>query len=173
MFRKANMNDLDDIAKIYDEIHTGIESGDLVVGWVRELYPTRKTAKDSILRGDMFVLEDNGEVVASGIINQKQGSKYPEASWDYEVSGDKVMVLHTLVVSTKMRGNNYGPKFVKFYEEYALESGCPYLRMDTNVLNTHARKLYKELGYKEVSILPSEFYGIEGIELVFLEKKIS
>lgn len=172
MFRKANMDDLDKIGEIYDEIHSEIESGKISVGWVRDLYPTKETAEASILRGDMFVGEEDGEIFGSAIINKEQGPKYPEASWDYDVPGNQVMVLHTLVISPRASGKGYGPKFIKYYEEYALESGCRYLRMDTNVKNLYARKLYKSLGYKEVSILPSEFYGIEGIELVFLEKKL-
>ncbi|MGO1470365.1 MAG: GNAT family N-acetyltransferase [Tissierella sp.] len=172
MFRKANMSDIDRISEIYDEIHSKIESDKMVVGWVKDVYPTRKTAEDSILRGDMFVEEDRGQIVATAIINKVQGPKYPDVEWDYDVEDDKVMVLHTLVVSPSIKGKGYGRKFIKFYEDYSLEQGCKYLRMDTNVKNSYARKFYKELGYKEVGILPSEFYGIEGIELVFLEKKL-
>ncbi len=82
------------------------------------------------------------------------------------------MVLHTLVVSPKVKGKGYGSKFVDFDEQYALDAGCSCFRMDTNEHNLDARKLYKKLAYKEVSILPSEFYGIEGVKLVLLEKKL-
>ena len=44
--------------------------------------------------------------------------------------------------------------------------------MDTNEINTVARKLYKRLGYKEVSIVPCVFNGIPGVNLVCLEKRI-
>lgn len=172
MFRKANMKDLDEISKIYDEIHLKIENGEMVVGWVRDTYPTKKTAEDSILREDMFVGEYKGQVVATAIINQEQGPKYREVAWDYQTEEDKVMVLHTIAVSPRVSGKDYGSKFIKFYEKYALESACPYLRMDTNEKNLYARRFYKNLGYREIDILPSEFYGIEGMRLVFLEKKI-
>ena len=59
-----------------------------------------------------------------------------------------------------------------FYERYALENGCPYLRMDTNAKNTAARRLYARLGYKEVGIVDCTFNGIAGVKLVCLEKKI-
>lgn len=173
MFRKANINDIDRIAEIYDEIHLEEENGNTTTGWVRDIYPTRKTAEDTIFKGDMFVLEDNGQIVAAGKIDQEQMKGYSDASWNYDVAENQVMVLHTLVVSPHMKEKGYGSKFVDFYEKYALSCGCYHLRMDTNERNLNARRLYKKLGYKEVSILPSEFNGIEGVKLVYLEKILS
>ena len=54
MFRKACMDDLDRIAEIYEEIHTEEEAGNVSIGWIRGIYPTEKTAYDSILKGDML-----------------------------------------------------------------------------------------------------------------------
>ena len=44
--------------------------------------------------------------------------------------------------------------------------------MDTNEKNTNARKLYKKLGYKEPGIVPCVFNGIDGVQLVCLEKTL-
>lgn len=82
------------------------------------------------------------------------------------------MVLHTLVVSPRIKGVGYGTKFVAFYEQYALDHGCRYLRMDTNEKNQAARSLYRKLGYTEVGVVPTVFNGIEGVQLVCLEKKL-
>ena len=46
------------------------------------------------------------------------------------------------------------------------------LNQDTNENNKTARALYKKLGYKEISIVPCVFNGIEGVGLVLLEKKL-
>ncbi|MCD8035771.1 MAG: GNAT family N-acetyltransferase, partial [Clostridiales bacterium] len=98
-FRKAILDDLDRISEIYDEIHTKIEEGEYTTGWVRSIYPTRKSAEDSINKGDMFVEEDYGLIVAAGKLNQEQVDAYADAEWSEDVPDDKVMVLHTLVVS--------------------------------------------------------------------------
>ena len=107
-----------------------------------------------------------------GILNQEQVPEYADAKWDYDVPDDQVMVLHTLVVSPKVVKKGYGSRFVGYYEQFALEHNCHYLRMDTNEKNRAARTLYKKLGYKEVSIVPCEFNGIKGVRLVCLEKKL-
>jgi GNAT superfamily N-acetyltransferase len=85
---------------------------------------------------------------------------------------DEVMVLHTLVVDPKTKGRGYGTAFVRFYEQYAIDNNCHYLRMDTNKINLSARRLYARLGYKEPGIVPCVFNGIPGVQLVCLEKKV-
>ena len=171
-FRKARKQDIEAVADIYADIHTEIEQGNLTIGWVRNAYPTCETAELAWNRGELFVLEVNGTVVGAAIINQQQVDVYEGAAWEYPAADHEVMVLHTLVISPKTSGNGYGKAFVGFYEEYALSQNCSYLRMDTNVINSRARTLYQSLGYKEIGIVPCVFNGIDGVQLVLLEKKL-
>jgi GNAT superfamily N-acetyltransferase len=170
MFRIATPADLDRIEEIYNELHTAEETGQTFIGWNRQVYPTRSTAAAGIDAGDMIVQEDNGIIVAAARINQDQGPEYLDASWEYPVEDKEVMVMHTLVVSPHYKGRGYGTNFVEYYENYALECGCNHLRIDTNEKNISARTLYNKLGYKEISIVPCNFNGIPGVNLVCLEK---
>ena len=172
MFRRAEMGDLTAIAAIYDEIHSEIEAGRASIGWIRGVYPTRATAEAAIELGDMYVEIENGEIVAAARINQHQGPEYDGASWSYDAPPNEVLVLHTLVVSPRHGGRGFGTKFVHYYEDCARKRGCPFLRMDTNARNAGARSLYKRLGYREIDILPCEFNGIPGVNLVMLEKTL-
>ena len=173
MFRKAVISDLDAIDAIYQDIHTGEEEGRTTIGWIRSIYPTRATAESSIRAGDMFVLEEDGQVVAAGKINQEQVPEYAGCPWTYDAPPEKVMVLHTLVVSPKASGRGLGSRFVAFYEDYARDRACPYLRMDTNERNKAARALYARLGYTEPGIVDCVFNGIPGVRLVCLEKTLT
>ena len=172
IYRKARQADLAAVAQIYADTHTEIEAGRLSVGWIRSIYPRRKTAEAALERGDLFVAEDDGEIVGTAIINQRQEEVYAGASWEYPAPDDQVMVLHTLVIAPKHAGKGYGKAFVRFYEQYAKEHECPYLRMDTNAINQTALKLYAQLGYEEVGIVPCVFNKIPDVQLVCLEKKI-
>ncbi|MBQ9105718.1 MAG: GNAT family N-acetyltransferase [Mailhella sp.] len=172
MIRKATQADLDAISAIYDAIHDREEAGLAVIGWNRSVYPTRATAETSIRAEDMFVLEEGGRIVAAAKINQKQEDSYRQAAWSHEVSDEEVLVLHTLVVDPEYAGHGIGTRFVAFYEDCASRMGCPYLRMDTNARNAVARALYRKLGYTEVSMVPCVFNGIEGVNLVCLEKTL-
>ena len=128
-------------------------------------YDSRKTQA-----GDLFVAEEDGQIVATAKINQEQVPVYASAAWSREAKPQEVMVLHTLVVDPQVKGKGWGSRFVAFYEDYARDHGCRDLRMDTNERNAAARRLYHNLGYQEVSILPCEFNGIPGVNLVCLEK---
>lgn len=169
-FRKATESDIDSIEKIYSDIHTCEECGKTTTGWIRGVYPMRETAEKALERNDLFVLEDDGKVLAAAVINRVQCEEYKYGNWCCDASENEVMVLHTLVVSPSESGNGYGKSFVGFYEKYALEHNSPYLRMDTNEKNTAARKLYKKLGFKEVGIIPCDFNGIKNVKMILLEK---
>lgn len=173
MIRKGRETDLAQVAAIYDHILTEEEAGRASVGWVRGVYPTEETAREALAKGELFVLEEDGRILASAKINQEQVPEYAQAPWRYAaVPEEQVMVLHTLVVDPAQAGKGAGSAFVAFYEDYARAQGCAYLRMDTNVKNQAARRLYAHLGYWEAGVVPCVFNGIEGVELVCLEKKL-
>lgn len=171
--RKAIMEDIPQITAIYDRILTEEEAGRAAVGWIRGVYPTEQTALDSLNAGTLFVLEQDGVVAAAAKIDQNQVPEYADAPWKYpDAPAEQVMVLHTLVVDPLQSGKGCGTGFVRFYEQYAREHGCLYLRMDTNARNAAARRLYARLSYWEAGIVPCNFNGIPGVQLVCLEKML-
>lgn len=173
MIRKATKSDIPAIAAIYDEIHDREEAGEVTIGWLRNIYPVRKTAEDSVERGDMFVQEDEtGRIVGTGIINQAQVDVYEKGNWQHPADPSEVMVLHTLIISKNTKERGLGSKFLDFYETYAKDRGCIYLRLDTNARNEGARAFYRKHGYREVGIVPTVFNGIPGVDLVLIEKKL-
>ena len=170
--RKASYKDVDAVEKIYSRIHDEEECGNNITGWVRNVYPVRNVAEKAVERDDLYILEADGEIVGSAIVNNIQGDDYSKGKWVYEAMDNEVCVLHTLVISPDVSGRGYGKAFVKFYENIAKENGCIELRMDTNEKNVAARSLYKKLGFKEIGILPVIFNGIPDISMVLLEKHI-
>lgn len=170
--RLAEEKDIDAVSTIYEEIHTAEETGPFYVGWQRGVYPTRATAEMALQRGQLYVAESESGIVGAAIINQVQIEEYAAAPWHYPARPEEVAVLHTLVVSPRMERQGCGRAVVAFYEHWARQHGCPYLRMDTNVRNLRARELYRHLGYREVGLVRCPFNGIEAVELVLLEKAV-
>ena len=170
-FRKAAASDIDAVTAIYDAIHTEEEAGRTTTGWKRGIYPVRATAEAALTRGDLFVQEQNGEIVGTAILNQTQVDSYAGANWRYDAPDSEVMVLHTLVIDPEAKSRGLGRAFAAFYEGYALAHGCRYLRIDTNARNARARRFYQKLGYAEIGVVPCTFNGIAGVQLVLLEKR--
>jgi ribosomal protein S18 acetylase RimI-like enzyme len=172
IIRKAKLQDIDAVALIFEHIIDEEGQGKCTTGWQRGVYPTRNTAIEALENDDLFVMEEDGEIVAAMRLNKKQVPEYKNCQWEYPAEDEQVMVLHTLVVEPSVKKHGYGRKMVDYYEKYAKEKECPYLRMDTNILNSRAREMYKRYGYKEIGITPCVFNGISGVELVCIEKKL-
>ena len=172
MIRKATEKDIPAVAAIYRHIVAREEQGLAQIGWQRDVYPVEETARAALGRGDLFVLEEDGQIAASAIINGTQVDAYALGQWCHAARGEQVCVLHTLVVEPAAGQHGLGRQFVAFYEDYARRSGRPFLRMDTNEKNTVARAFYRKLGYEEIGIVPCVFNGIPDVHLVLLEKKL-
>ncbi len=172
LIRKAKQQDITAIAQIFEHIIEEEEKGNCTIGWKRGVYPTKATAVTALQEDDLFVMEEEGQVVAAMRLNKEQVPEYKNCQWEYPAPDDQVMVMHTLVVEPSVKKSGYGRRMVEFYEEYARENHCPYLRIDTNAINTRARAMYKKLGYKEIGITQCDFNGIGGVNLVCIEKKL-
>lgn len=172
MIRKAAREDIPGVVRIYDAILEQEANGTCTTGWIKGVYPTEQTALDALAHGELFVLEADGAIVAAARINQEQVPVYADAAWEFPAEDNEVLVLHTLVVAPDAAGRGYGTQFVQYYEALAAQCGCRYLRMDTNARNLPARALYRKLGYREAGIVPCDFNGIPGVQLVCLEKRI-
>ena len=171
-FRKAAASDIDAVTAIYDAIIAEEEAGRAATGWKRWIYPVRATAEAALTRGDLFVAELDGRVAAAAVLNQIQVDVYAGAPWEHDAPDEEVFVMHTLVVDPAAGRRGLGRAFETFYEALAREYGCRYLRIDTNVRNTRARALYQKLGYKEIAVAPCTFNGLDGVQLVLLEKAL-
>lgn len=170
--RKGTLEDIPAVAAVYDRILKEEEAGRASVGWIRGVYPTESTAREALEAGELFVMTEDGILTAAARINRTQVPVYSQIPWRWEAPAERVMVLHTLVVDPLRKGRGHATAFVAFYERYALERGCPYLRMDTNEKNAAARALYARLGYREAGVASCVFNGIPGVGLVCLEKKL-
>lgn len=174
IIRKAVQQDIRCVATLYQEIHSAEEAGKMTIGWDRNIYPTEETAIQALSRDDLFVmLDDENAIAGAAIINQLQAEGYEKGNWRYPAEDRDIMVLHTLVISPSVNNRGYGKAFERFYEEYALKNGCHHLRIDTNAKNIRARSFYRTLGYAEADIVKTSFNGLQDIELVLLEKRLS
>lgn len=176
LFRKAAAEDIDAVSSIYDraidaDIRDSEKKGS-ITGWRKGIYPVRKTAEDALKRDDLFVCvrAEDGQVVATGIINQKQVDVYAGGNWVNIVPDDQVMVLHTLVVDPDCAAHGIGRRFLQFYEDYARDHGCTELRIDTNITNNIAHHFYNKIGYRDAGVAPTTFNGLPGVNLLMLEK---
>ena len=170
MIRKATFNDLEAVVSLYDELHDAQAAGKICTNWKRGIYPSRDTALRALERDDLFVMEEDGRIIGSAIINQVQLSIYAGAPWKYDVPDDRVCVIHTMMISPAEFGKGHAKAFLAFYERYALEHGCIELRIDTSEINAPARAMYRKHGFHEIGMATADLNGVPDVRLVMLEK---
>ncbi len=171
-FRKAEEEDLEAVAALYEASLDEEEAERTTTGWKRGIYPTAATAEEAIQKGTLYLAEAEGRLVGAAKIDREQPEAYQHIQWTMQPEVDKIAILHTLAIHPLEKGKGYGSDFVAFYEDLAREMGCSHLRLDTNERNAPARALYQKLGYTEAGITPCIFNGIEGVNLVCFEKEM-
>ena len=72
MIRKAVMEDIPQITQIYCDILDLEAAQKGHTGWVKGIYPSKATALESVEQGEMYVMVEDGVIVASAKQNQKQ-----------------------------------------------------------------------------------------------------
>lgn len=172
MIRKADRSDQDKIISLYERAHAQEEAGRITTGWKRGIYPDEHSVFAALARDDLYVMEEEGKIIGAAILNQIQPEEYRKGPWEFLAYDEEVFVIHTLYIDLSAQGNGYGRRFLEYYEQTAEKRGCHVLRLDTNAINTKARRFYRLLGYREAGIVPTVFNGIKGVDLVLLEKRI-
>lgn len=170
LFRPALPTDLDPIEAHYTELLTHeAETGRSTTNWSLGVYPTRQTAAAALAAGTLWVLEGQGQVLASVILNHHQDDFYSQIAWQYPAPPQKVLVVHTLCIPPSLAGQGLGRECVARIKEQAAAMGCTVIRLDTWAGNTPAAALYQKNGFSLCGRANVLFQGKIPEELIFLE----
>lgn len=172
MIRKAVESDINAIADTYNDLLTYEEKYGSNSNWKLGVYPTIKVPQEKIPTGTMYVLEEDGEICASMILNHFQAEEYGEIDWIYPGEGEEILVIHTLCIPPQKAGRGYGQQMVDYAKDFARKLGCKAMRIDTYAHNEPAKSLYKKNGFRIAGYYESLLEGLIKEELAFLEYKI-
>lgn len=172
MIRAATAADIDAIEASYTELLLHEQEHGSNSQWVLGVYPTRATAERAVGAGTMYVLEEGGRLCASVILNSYQAPEYREVPWLYPAEDERVLVIHTLCVPPTMAGHGFGTRMVDFASGFAFGRGMEVLRLDTNIKNLPAQRLYLKNGCRIAGSRRCLHEGVLDTELVYLERKL-
>lgn len=170
MIRKATMEDLQQVADIYDELLDYEANTVSYTNWQKGLYPTVEYAKQALEEETLFVGEEAGTVYGCVILNQIQPPEYQNIPWSIQAAPEEVMVIHTLCIRPSCAGQGRGKAFVEFSEHYGREKGWKVIRLDTYEGNLPALNLYPGLGYRYAGLTKFHFQNVIWENLKCFEK---
>lgn len=172
VIRRAVEKDIDAVESHYTELLTFEKEHGSHTNWQLGVYPTRRVAQNGVENGTLYVMEENGELCASMLLNQVQLESYASIPWLYEAEPDKVLVIHTLCVPPSHAGKGAGTRMVQFALEEAARRGCKVMRLDTWENNEPAANMYRRLGFRYAGKAPVLFENAISENLIFFEKHI-
>jgi len=170
--RKATINDLDGVARVYDAVHDDQAVHGNFTNWQKGVYPARSTGEKALAEGTLYVLLEGETLIGTAIFNHEQLPEYQNVEWLYPGEGTQVMVIHTLCIDPAVSGRGYARAMVSYAEELAQQKGCTAMRLDTYEGNLPARALYTKLGYRLAGGTEFFFQGFIHEVLVLFEKEL-
>lgn len=172
MIRKATTRDIDEVEHSYTELLTYEKENGSHSNWKLGVYPTRSVAERSCEAQTLYVMEQDGQLCASMILNQIQSEEYYGITWQYPAKDHEVLVIHTLCIPPSKSGHGYGSAMVHFAIEEAHRRKCRALRLDTYAGNQPASALYKKLGFRYAGMVSVMLHGVIPEEQIFFEIEI-
>lgn len=173
MVRQATENDIEAIVAGYEALLTFEQEHGSQSNWVLGLYPTVKVPEKNVPLGTMIVLEEDGEICASMVLNNEQAAEYADVPWQYSGEGDAVLVVHTLCIPPAKAGKGYGSQMVRYAKKRAIAEGCSVVRIDTYAYNESAKALYQKHGFRITGYADSLLEGVIPERMVYLEWNVA
>jgi len=90
MIRIGTMEDIDELEKLYDDLHDYLRSGYNYPGWIKGVYPVKETAETAIADGNRFILKIGNKIAGSIILNHKPEEAYNQANWSIEIDYSEI-----------------------------------------------------------------------------------
>ena len=143
-YRFATLKDLDRLVAMSDQARKSLKARNIDQWQKGE--PNRQVLEDSIIRSQIHVLEDMGQVI--GMITIVPGPEASYASIDGAwLNQEPYTAFHRVCVEETMKGRGLAARLFSESEQYALETGIRNIRIDTHPDNTSMQRALDKSGY--------------------------
>lgn len=148
--RHAGTGEYKSVREFYWETIDLLQGRSDTVAWKKGIYPSDEFLKESIGRGELYVLEHDGAISASVILNSAPNDGYAGLPWSVECASDEVLIPHALAVHPVLHKKGLGGIVVKDVIEIAESLGKKTVRLDILEGNAAAERLYTGAGFQYV-----------------------
>ncbi|WP_458456678.1 N-acetyltransferase family protein [Methanobrevibacter sp.] len=160
--RKANINEAADILQFYQNIIRSIKSTEFQPKWSND-YPNLEYIEKSIQNNELYVCEENGNIIACAVLNNLFDPEYKDISWNVNAESDEITVIHTFAVDSNYSGKGIGKKIFNQIKENAIVNNKKSIRIDIIDGNLAAQKVFEKFGFEYVDTV-EVFHKAVGLE---------
>jgi len=128
-------------------------------------YPSQEIFKNDIERGELFVMEIDGQIVGCICITPVMDKEYLPVKW---LTPNEInLYVHRLAIHPDFQGKGYARQLMDKAEKMARAKKYTSVRLDTFSKNKRNQRFYEARGYKKLESIyfpkqsPHPFYCYE------------
>ena len=167
----AKTEHIEAIMNLYRKVVAHVNTTNIKLGWNTESYPDVSFVTAAVNAGQMCILEENGQVIAAGVVNHNVNSEYDDIDWAVKGPKEKVSTIHALATDPEYRGKATADRLLKDIEAYCRAQGDTAIHLDVIDTNIPAYKLYIRNGYTEVACIKM-YYEVVGTREFWMMEKV-
>ena len=146
MIRPAKLSDIPQIMSMVKACTKAMVKQE-IYQWNDE-YPSTNAFEKDIERNELYVLEENENIIGTIVISTLMDEEYKPIKWTTE-NGENIYI-HRLGVHPDQQGKGQAQKMMSFAEGYARENGFTSVRLDTFSQNKRNQRFYEKRGYQKL-----------------------
>ena len=151
VIEKGTKLDVDQLAKLYDDLNDFLACNINYPGWRKGVYPTRKDAANAVASGTLYVAKSAEEIVGSIVLNHIPEPAYNKVKWNVDADYTSVFVVHTFAVHPTYLKSGVGTSLMNFAIHHCTNEHAKAIRLDVYENNTPAIRLYEKYGFTYVN----------------------
>lgn len=155
-FRRTRERDIDRIMAILADGRASLAA--LGIDQWQGGYPHRAVIEADVARGDSYVVEDEGGVIATAMIGfagERDYDRIEEGAWLTACTSNDPCygVVHRVAVDSRALGKGAATALLARAEDLARANGSASVRIDTHPGNAPMRSLLAKAGYTQCGII--------------------
>ncbi|MCM8569736.1 GNAT family N-acetyltransferase [Gramella jeungdoensis] len=146
MIKKAGIHQLEEIKSLTEACAKAMcYKG--IYQW-NEHYPSLEKLKADIEKEELYLYEENGQIMGIIVITEDMDDEYIPIKWLSKTESN--IYIHRLATHPDVWGQGYARKLMDFAENYAREHEFESIRLDTFSQNKRNQKFYESRGYQKL-----------------------
>ncbi|CAM4138243.1 GNAT family N-acetyltransferase [Zobellia roscoffensis] len=113
-----------------------------------ENYPSKQAFESDIERDELYILEEDNEIIGSIVLSTLMDEEYVPIDW--LTPSDRNIYIHRLAVHPGFQGKGYAQNMMTFAENYARENNFVSVRLDTFSQNKRNQRFYEARGFQRL-----------------------
>lgn len=163
-FRKSTKADVKSIMKIINQAQEYLKNQG-IDQWQNN-YPNEDVINTDISNGESYVLEKDGNIVATSVISFNKEKTYDVIHDGKWLTDGECAVIHRIAVDNTCKGLGVSHKIIEYAEEMCKEKDINSIKVDTHRENLSMQNMLKKNGFKYCGVI----YLADGAERVAFEK---